>query len=257
MKNRGSRVAGLVVISGLLSAVCALADVVPNGTFYLGLEAPFGPTPSYTFVIDPFWANFSGLGSGANCVNPIFCGSYDIGNYDGHSSIPYWTVNQEAGLFTPGVGYTIPISTTPPGGYYAFAEAGGVIGQNEGTIVNGQKYVLTVEVLSPNDVNIGLGAPNPFVDLYANGSKVDSLVAGGAVTGLTEGVFTLDTVTFTGNAATAGEILSIEMGDSSGGIAMFSDVTLTPEPSFFIPAGIGFAVLMAVILRRRALARSN
>jgi hypothetical protein len=47
------------------------------------------------------------------------------------------------------------------------------------------------------------------------------------------------------------------MGDSSGGIAMFSDVNLvTPEPSFFIPAGIGFAVLMAVILRRRTTAAS-
>jgi hypothetical protein len=250
MKNRGSRVAGLVVIC-VLSAVCALADI-PNGTFYLGLEAPFGPTPSYTFVIDPFWANFSGLGSGANCVNPTFCGSYDIGNYDGHSSIPYWTVNEEAGLFTPGVGYTIPISTTPPGGYYAFAEAGGTIAQNGTTIVNGQKYVLTVDVLSPNDLNISLGDPNPTVELLANGS----LVAGGAVTGLTVGDFSLDTVTFIGDSATAGKILSIQLGDSSGGIAMFSDVNLTPEPSFFIPAGIGFAVLMAVILRRRTTAAS-
>ena len=69
--------------------------------------------------------------------------------------------------------------------------------------------------------------------------------------------FSLHSVTFVGNAATAGKILSIQLGDSTGGIAMFSDVNLTPEPSFFIPAGIGFAVLMAVILRRRALARSN
>ena len=250
MKNRGSRVAGLVVLCGLFSAVCALADI-PNGTFYLGLEAPFGPNPQYNFVIDPFWANFSGLGSTANCLSTLVCGPYDIGNYDGHSSIPYWSVNQEAGLFTPLPGYTIPVSTTPAvEGYLAFAEAGGTIAQNGTTIVNGQKYVLTVDVLSPNDLNIALGDPNPTVELLANGS----LVAGGAVTGLTVGDFSLDTVTFIGDSTTAGKILSIQLGDSSGGIAMFSDVNLTPEPSFFIPAGIGFAVLMAVILRRRTTA---
>jgi len=252
-----SRMARLVLVCGIFSAVSGTATnlFVGNANFELGLLNPYGTTPSYTPVIDPVFLGDPVFGSvNSTCSGtPVPCGPYNIGNYDGGtvSAVPDWTVNSLAGFFAP-IGYTSPVFPTPaPGGgdYYAFAETGGTISQEitSETILAGVPYTLDVYVGYPD--NLGLGAPDPTVDLEIG----NTVVAVGTTTGtLTQGTFVLYTATYTGTALTAGENLTIDLGNTSG-TAMFSNVTLTdpiPEPASFAMLALGIGLLGAAVYAR-------
>jgi hypothetical protein len=252
-----SRITGLVLVCGIFSAVSGIAGnlYVANANFEFGLAAPYASTPSYTPVIDPFFVGDPMFNSdNSTCSGGLLpCGPYNIGNYDGGtvSALPDWTVNSLAGFFAP-IFYTSPVFPTPPpggGDYYAFAEADGTISQEitSETILAGVTYTLDVYVGYPD--NLGLGAPDPHVLLDIGGT----LVAVGATTGtLTEGTFVLYTATYTGTALTAGENLTIDLGNTSG-TAMFSNVTLTdpiPEPASFSMLALGIGLLGAAVYAR-------
>jgi hypothetical protein len=255
-----SRIRGLVLVCGIFSAVSGTATnlFVANANFELGLLDPYGTTPSYTPVIDPVFIGDPTFPSNpGTCIGGIVpCGPYNIGNYDGEtvSAVPDWTVNSTAGLFFP-VGYMTPdpVFPSPPAGvgdYDAFAEAGGTISQEitSETILNGVTYTLNVYVGWPD--NLSLGQPNPTVDLDIGSTPVAVATTTGT---LTQGTFVLYTATYTGTSLTAGENLTIALGDTTSGTAMFSDVTLTdplPEPASFSMLALGIGLLGAAAYAR-------
>ncbi len=170
-----------------------------------------------------------------------------LGPYSESVGIPDWTATGATGQWDPsGVVLGLPAGATA----VAYSNGPTISQTVTPTVVAGDTYTLTVDLGDRSDTKpFGGGA-----DLLIGGITYDATgtpVVGG---------WSVYTATFTGDAADAGDAITIQLTDSlSGKQSDFSDVALsfvdpppapTPEPGTLSLAGLGLLCAMGYGLRK-------
>lgn len=168
---------------------------------------------------------------------PGFCGtgcSFSAG------AIPGWIDTGQGGQMQPGTVFNF----VPDGITTAWSNGGTIEQTVSAKVVDGATYTLTVDLGQRND------GPSfaASADLLLGGGTVIPAIGNPPALGN----WSLHTATFTGTAANAGEMITIQL-NSSGVQGNFDNVHLTttvPEPSSMLLLGSGVLVLVQGLRRK-------